>query len=73
MRSGLADRKVDTLFKVYAGLVPAEADLVCYWFAKAWGALQAKRAKRVGLVATNSIEGAPIAKCWNQSQRQVQL
>ena len=55
MRSGLADRKVDTLFKVYAGLVPAEADLVCYWFAKAWGALQAKRAKRVGLVATNSI------------------
>ena len=62
MRSGLADRKVDTLFKVYAGRVPAEADLVCYWFAKAWGALQAKRAKRVGLVATNSIRGGANRK-----------
>ncbi len=57
MRRGLGDATVETLFKVYDGRVPAEADLVCYWFAKAWEALQAGRAKRVGLVATNSIRG----------------
>ncbi len=57
IRSGLGDATVETLFQIYAGRVPAEADLVCYWFAKAWEALLAGRAKRVGLVATNSIRG----------------
>ncbi len=57
MRSGLGDATVETLFRVYVGRVPAEADLVCYWFAKAWEALQKQRVKRVGLVATNSIRG----------------
>jgi type II restriction/modification system DNA methylase subunit YeeA len=36
--------------------------LVCYWFAKAWEALQAGRAKRVGLVSTNSIRGGANRK-----------
>jgi type II restriction/modification system DNA methylase subunit YeeA len=55
--SGLGDEYVDALFSVYAGKVPAEADFVCYWFVKAWQAMQAGRAQRVGLVATNSIRG----------------
>jgi type II restriction/modification system DNA methylase subunit YeeA len=42
--------------------VPAEADLVCYWFAKAWDALQAGKAERVGLVSTNSIRGGANRK-----------
>ncbi len=62
MRRGLGDATVETLFEVYAGRVPAEADLVCYWFAKAWQAAQAGRAKRVGLVATNSIRGGANRK-----------
>jgi hypothetical protein len=62
MRSGLGDATVETLFGVFAGRVPAEADLVCYWFAKSWEALQAGRAKRVGLVATNSIRGGANRK-----------
>jgi hypothetical protein len=69
LRRGLGDENVETLFRVYEGRVPAEADLVCYWFAKAWQAFEAGRAKRVGLVATNSIRGGanrkvlePIAK-----------
>ena len=62
MRSGLGDATVETLFRVYKSRVPAEADLVCYWFAKAWQALQNKRAKRVGLVATNSIRGGANRK-----------
>jgi type II restriction/modification system DNA methylase subunit YeeA len=55
--SGLGDEYVDALFTVYEGRVPAEADFVCYWFAKAWEAMQARRASRAGLVATNSIRG----------------
>ena len=62
LRSGLGDATVETLFRIYAGRVPAEADLVCYWFAKAWEALESKRAKRVGLVATNSIRGCANRK-----------
>jgi hypothetical protein len=53
--SGLGDEYVDALFTVYKDRVPAEADFVCYWFAKAWEAMQARRASRAGLVATNSI------------------
>ena len=62
LRRGLGDENVEALFRVYEGRVPAEADLVCYWFAKAWQALQAGRAKRVGLVSTNSIRGGANRK-----------
>ncbi len=55
--SGLGDEYVEALFTVYKDRVPAEADFVCYWFAKAWEAMQARRASRTGLVATNSIRG----------------
>ena len=41
----------------YIDIVPAGADLVLYWFAKAYAALIDKRAERFGLVATNSIRG----------------
>jgi type II restriction/modification system DNA methylase subunit YeeA len=43
------------LFKLYDGRVPAEADLVMYWFAKAADQLASSRSQRVGLVSTNSI------------------
>jgi type II restriction/modification system DNA methylase subunit YeeA len=36
---------------------PGGADLVCYWFAKAWEQMQAGSLTRAGLVATNSIRG----------------
>ncbi len=62
LRRGLGDDYVETLFAVYAGRVPAEADLVCYWFVKAWGALRLGGAKSVGLVATNSIRGGASRK-----------
>ena len=55
LRAGLGDDYVERLFKAYEGRVPAEADLVCYWFVKAWDAIQAGRAKSTGLVSTNSI------------------
>jgi type II restriction/modification system DNA methylase subunit YeeA len=62
LRRGLGDVNVEALFRSYAGRVPAEADLVCYWFAKAWEALRADRAMRIGLVSTNSIRGGANRK-----------
>ena len=45
------------IFTTYAGHVPAEADLVCYWFEKAGQQIAVGKATRAGLVATNSIRG----------------
>ena len=49
--------RVQNSHQVYAGRVPAEADLVCYWFEKAGQQIESGRAARAGLVATNSIRG----------------
>jgi len=57
MRDVLGDAYVETLFARYRGRVPAEADLVTYWFAKAWEYIDAGHLDRAGLVATNSIRG----------------
>ena len=48
---------VSRVFETYAGRVPAEADLVCYWFEKAGQQVACGKARRAGLVATNSIRG----------------
>ncbi|WP_338664321.1 DNA methyltransferase [Pararoseomonas sp. SCSIO 73927] len=77
LRRQLGNATVDKLFAAYTGRVPAEADLVTYWFDKARQAVEEGRTRRVGLVATNSIRGganrevldraaraAPIFKAW---------
>ena len=53
----LGEEYVSRMFATYAGRVPAEADLVCYWFEKAGQQIASGKAARVGLVATNSIRG----------------
>ncbi len=53
----LGEDYVSRMFATYAGRVPAEADLVCYWFEKACHQIAAGKAKRAGLVATTSIRG----------------
>lgn len=60
--AGLGDDYVDALFAVYKAQVPAEADFVCYWFAKAWALILAGETQRVGLVATNSIRSGASRK-----------
>lgn len=57
MRSELGDEYVNALFTVWNGRVPREADFVCYWFEKAREMLASGRARRAGLLATNSIRG----------------
>lgn len=80
IRAELGDEYVDTLFKLYEGRVPAFADLVCYWFEKARAMIEEGKAKRAGLLATNSIRGGVNRKVleriketgdifWAQSDR----
>ena len=57
LRTELRDIYVDALFALYAGRVPPEADLVTYWFEKARAMIEAHRAKRAGLLATQGIRG----------------
>jgi len=58
MRTRLQDDAyVDTLFQVFDGRVPPEADLVTYWFAKTHEEIAKGVVRRAGLVATNSIRG----------------
>jgi type II restriction/modification system DNA methylase subunit YeeA len=57
MRKSLGDAYVDRLFAAFTGRVPAEADLVAYWFAKTWERMREGRLKRAGLVGTNSMRG----------------
>ncbi|MCC7494916.1 MAG: class I SAM-dependent DNA methyltransferase [Fimbriimonadaceae bacterium] len=59
LRAGLGDAYVDRLFALWTGRVPREADLCCYWFEKARAAIAAGRARRAGLLATNSIRQGP--------------
>ena len=75
---GLGEDYVSGMFAAWKGRVPPEADLVCYWFAKAGAQVGTGNAERVGLVATNSVrgganrralqaatEGRPIFDAWS--------
>jgi hypothetical protein len=57
IRAELGDTYVDNLFSLYEGRVSALADVVTYWFEKARTQLTTGKAKRVGLLSTNSIRG----------------
>lgn len=78
MRAELGDAYTERLRQTYAGRVPGGADLVTYWFEKARAAIEAGRASRAGLVATQAIrkgasrrvldrilEGLPIFEAWS--------
>ena len=62
MISELGENYVAVLRDRYKGRVPGGADLVTYWFAKAWDAVKAGKTQRAGLVATNSIRGGQNRK-----------
>jgi hypothetical protein len=57
LRTELGNDYVEKLFETYKGRVPAEADLVTYWFEKARQQIEAGRTKRAGLLATQGIRG----------------
>jgi len=57
LRRNLGDAYVDALLKLYKDRVPAEADLVTYWFEKSRAMIERKQVGAVGLVATQAIRG----------------
>jgi type II restriction/modification system DNA methylase subunit YeeA len=57
LRANLGDEYVDAMFRVWDQRVPREADLCCYWFERAREAIQRKRCRRAGLLATQGIRG----------------
>ena len=59
LRTQLGDEYVDRLFAAWGGQVARESDLCCYWFEQGRRAIEAGRAKRVGLLATQAIRGGP--------------
>ncbi len=62
LKPELGDAHVKKLRMAYLDSVPKGADLVCFWFAKAWNLLATGKISRVGLVATNSITGGASRK-----------
>ena len=84
IRRELGDDYVDAMFKVWAGRVPHEADLCCYWFEKARSQVAQGFTHRAGLLATQGIRGGKnrevldrIAESgaifWAQSDREWML
>ncbi len=57
LRESLGDEAVRRMFAAFDSRVPREADLVCYWFAKARKQIEGSQSERAGLVTTNSIRG----------------
>ncbi|MCB0028613.1 MAG: class I SAM-dependent DNA methyltransferase, partial [Anaerolineales bacterium] len=55
MRGELGQEYVKSLHSLYGARIPGFSDLVCYWFEKARTAIELNKAKRAGLIATNSI------------------
>jgi type II restriction/modification system DNA methylase subunit YeeA len=62
LRTELGDTYVDTLFTLYDGRVPREADLVIYWFERARALVEQGSVKRAGLLATQAIRGGANRK-----------
>jgi len=58
MRTELGDQYVDALLSLYTQRVPAEADLVVYWFEKARQQIENRASQRAGLLATQGIRGS---------------
>jgi type II restriction/modification system DNA methylase subunit YeeA len=57
MRRGLGLEYTGAIRRTYSGRVDEFSDLVCWWFEKARSQIVAAKARRAGLVATNSIRG----------------
>ncbi|MFZ1574759.1 MAG: DNA methyltransferase, partial [Chromatiaceae bacterium] len=68
-RGALGDAYFEALDRLYAGRVPAGADLVTYWFEKSRAQIVAGKAGAAGLVATNSIRGGANRTVLERIQR----
>ena len=63
MRAELSDNYVEAVRRLYEGRLPGQSDLCCYWFEKSRAMIEARRAKRAGLIATQGIRGGANRIC----------
>jgi hypothetical protein len=66
MRRELGDEYVDKLRALYAGRIPGQSDLCCYWFEKSRAHIEAGKCKRAGLLATQGIRGGANREVLNR-------
>ena len=62
LKGELGEEYVERLHSYYSSRIPGFSDLVCYWFEKAREQIERCKAKRAGLLATNSIRGGENRK-----------
>ena len=62
MRAELGDKYVEGLRSLYAGRIPGQSDLACYWFEKARAEIEGGKVKRAGLLGTQGIRGGANRK-----------
>ena len=65
MREEMGDHVVEHLYKVWGENVPNDADLCTYWFENARIQIANGRARRAGLLATQSIRGGSSRQVLN--------
>ena len=69
----LGEDYVSRICSLYGGRVSGAADLVCYWFEKAGRQIALGKARRAGLVATNSIRGGANRKALQVTTREQRI
>ncbi len=69
MRLEMDKKYVDDVRKVYEGRISGSADLVTYWFERARKQIEQGKAKRAGLLATNSIRDGESRKVLEQIKK----
>ena len=55
LRREIGDKYIEELFRLYGDRIPNSSDICCYWFEKARAQIEAGKAKRAGLLATQAI------------------
>lgn len=66
MREEMGDDVVELIYKVWGDKVPNGADLCCYWFENARMQIADGKARRAGLLATQSIRGGSSRQVLNK-------
>jgi len=69
LRRGLGSAYVETLFRIYRDRMSGMSDFVTYWHEKARAMVEAGRAKRVGLLATQGIRGGANRRVLERIKR----
>lgn len=58
LRQKLGNDWTEDLYQAYSDHMPQTSDLVVYWFERAWQQVTTRHARRVGLIATQSIRAS---------------